>query len=58
MEHAGIFQGHRKFPGPPMRLHLKQGYKAALRGILKVPLHMETGFEEEVKNMVNQGIIR
>ena len=32
-EHAYVFQGLRKFPGSTMRLHLKEGYKAASRGI-------------------------
>ena len=41
-----------------MRIHLKEGYNAALRGICKVPLHMEEVFVEEVQNMMNQGIIR
>ena len=41
-----------------MRLHLKGGHKAASRGICKVPVCMQEGFAEEVKNMMNQGIIR
>ena len=43
-EHADIFHGLGTFLGPPMRFHLKEGYKAALRGIHKVPIHMEKGF--------------
>ena len=57
-EHADIFQGLRKFLDPCMRLHLKEDYKAASKGIHKVPAHMEKGFSEEVQNMMNQGIIR
>ena len=52
-EHEGVFQGLSEFPGPPMRLHFKEGYKASSRGIYKAPVHMEKGIEEEVKNMVN-----
>ena len=57
-EQTYVFYGLGKFPGPPMRLHVKEGYKAASRGICKVPVHMEKGFAEEVQNMMNQGIIR
>ena len=57
-EHADVFQVLGKFPGPPVRLHPKEGYKAASRGIHKVPVHMEKGFAGEVVNIVNQGIIR
>ena len=57
-EHLDVSQGLQKFPGPPVRLHLKEGYKAALRGICKVPVHMEKEFVKDVENMVNQGIIR
>ena len=56
-EHTDAFQRLRKFPGPPVRLHLKEGYKAASQGICKVPVHMEKGFVEDVQNMMNQGII-
>ena len=41
-----------------MKLHLKEGYRTAMIGICEVPVHMEKGFAEEVKNMVSEGIIR
>ena len=58
IQHADVFQGLEKFPGPPMRLHLKEDYIAASRGICKVHVNMEKEFAEEVQNMMNQGIIR
>ena len=57
-ELADVVWGLGKLPGPPVRLHLKEGYKAASRGILKVLIHMEKGFAEEILNMMNQDIIR
>ena len=57
-EHADVFQGLGKVPGPLLRLHSKECYKAASSAIHKVPVHMEKGFAEDVENMVNQDIIR
>ena len=46
-EHADVFKGLGKFPGSSVHLHLKKGYKAASRGICKVPVHMEKNLQKK-----------
>ena len=56
-QYSGCFEGIRCFPGDLYKFHLKPDYKPARHAPRKVPVHLETAFKEEIKSLVQQGIL-
>ena len=56
-QYSSYFEGIGHFPGDPYKFHLKPDYKPAQHAPRKVPIHLETAFKEEIKSLVNQGIL-
>ena len=55
--YSGCFEGIGCFPGEPYKLHLKPEYKPARHAPRKVPIHLEDAFKEEIKSLVELGIL-
>ena len=45
------------FPGEPYKFHLKPEHKPARHAPRKVPIHLEDAFKEEIKSLVELGIL-
>ena len=56
-QYSGCFEEIGCFPGDPYKFHLKPDYKPARHAPRKVPVHPETAFKEEIKSLVQQGIL-
>ena len=56
-QYSHCFEGVGHFPGDPYKFHLKPEYKPARHAPRKVPIHLESTFKEEMKSLVNQGIL-
>ena len=55
--HSSCFEGIEHFPGEPYRFHLKPERKPARHAPRKVPIHLEDAFKEEIKSLVELGIL-
>ena len=51
------FEGVGCFPGEPYKFHLKPEHKPARHAPRKVPIHLEDAFKEEIKFLVELGIL-
>ena len=52
-----VLTGVGKFPGPPYELKLKSDAVPARHRPLKVPVHLQSAFHEEVKCLVTQDVL-
>ena len=55
--YSSCFEGIGYFPGDPYKLHLTPEHKPAKHAPRKVPIHLEDAFKEEIKNLVELGIL-
>ena len=55
--YSGCFEGIGCFPGEPYKFHLKSEHKPARHAPRKVPIHLEDAFKEEIKSLVELGIL-
>ena len=55
--YSGCFEGIGYFPWEPYKFHLKPEHKPALHAPRKVPIHLEDAFKEEIKSLVELGIL-
>ena len=55
--YSSCFEGIRHFPGDPYKFHLKPEHKPARHVPRKVPIHLEDAFKEEIKSLVELGIL-
>ena len=55
--YSGCFEGIGHFPGKPYKFHLKPEHKPARHAPRKVPIHLEDAFKEEIKFLVELGIL-
>ena len=55
--YSGCFEGIGHFPGEPYKFHLKPEHKPARHAPRKVPIHLEDAFKEEIKSLVELGIL-
>ena len=51
------FEGIGQFRGEPYKFHLKPEHKPARHPPRKVPIHLEDAFKEEIKSLVELGIL-
>ena len=57
VNYSGCFEGIGRFPGEPYKVHLKPEHKPARHAPRKVPIHLEDAFKEEIKSLVELGIL-
>ena len=55
--YSGCFEGIGHFPGELYKFHLKPEHKPARHAPRKVPIHLEDAFKEEIKSLVELGIL-
>ena len=55
--YSSCFEGIGQFPGKPYKFHLKPKHKPARHAPQKVPIHLEEAFKEEIKSLVELGIL-
>ena len=55
--YSSCFEGIGQFPGEPYRFHLKPEHKPARHAPRKVPIHLEDAFKEEIKSLMELGIL-
>ena len=55
--YSGCFEGIGHFLGEPYTFHLKPEHKPARHAPMKVPIHLEAAFKEEIKSLVKLGIL-
>ena len=55
--YSGCFEGIGCFPGEQYQFHLKPKHKPARHAPRKVPIHLEDAFNEEIKSLVELGIL-
>ena len=55
--YSSCFEGIGQFPGEPYKFHLKPEHKPARHAPRKVPIHPEDAFKEEIKSLVELGIL-
>ena len=55
--YSSCFEGIGCFPGDPYKFHLKPEHKPARHAPRKVPIHLEDAFKEEIKSLVELGIL-
>ena len=55
--YSGCFERIGCFPGELYKFHLKQECKPARHAPRKVPIHLEDAFKEEIKSLMDQGIL-
>ena len=55
--YSNCFEGIGKFPGEPYKFYLKPEHKPARHAPRKVPVHLEDAFKEEIKSLVELGIL-
>ena len=55
--YSSCFEGIGHFPGDPYKFHLKPEHKPARHASRKVPIHLEDAFKEEIKSLVELGIL-
>ena len=57
LHYSGCFEGIGQFPEEPYKFHLKPEHKPARHAPRKVPIHLEDAFKEEIKSLVELGIL-
>ena len=57
LQYSGCFEGIGHFPGDLYKFHLKPDHKLLRHAPRKVPVHLETGFKEEIESLVKQGLL-
>ena len=55
--YSGCFETIGCFPGDVYKFHLKPEHKPARHAPRKVPIHLEDAFKEEIKSLVELGIL-
>ena len=55
--YSSCYEGIGHFPGEPYKFHLKPEHKPARHAPRKVPIHLEDAFKEEIKSLVELGIL-
>ena len=55
--YSGCFEGIEYFPGELCKFHLKPEHKPVRHAPRKVPIHLEDAFKEEIKSLVELGIL-
>ena len=55
--YSGCFEGIGQFPGELYEFHLKPEHKPTRHAPKKVPIHLEDAFKEEIKSLVELGIL-
>ena len=55
--YSNCFEGIGCFPGEPYKFHLKPEHKPARHSPRKVLIHLEDAFKEEIKSLVELGIL-
>ena len=55
--YSSCFEGIGCFPGELYKFHLKPEHKPARHAPGKVPIHLEDAFKEEIKSLVELGIL-
>ena len=55
--YSSCFEGIGHFPGKAYKFHLKPEHKPARHAPRKVPIHLEDAFKEEIKSLMDLGII-
>ena len=55
--YSRCFEGIGCFPGEPYKFHLKPEHKPARHAPRKVPIHLEDAHKEEIKSLVELGIL-
>ena len=55
--YSGCFEGIGQFPGEPYTFHMKPEHKPARHAPRKVPIHLEDAFKEEIKFLLELGIL-
>ena len=55
--YSSCFEGIGHFPGEPYKFHLKPEHKPARHAPRKVAVHLEDAFKEEIKSLVELGIL-
>ena len=55
--YSSCFEGIGHFPGDLYKFHLKLEHKPARHAPQKVPIHLEDAFKEEIKSLVELGIL-
>ena len=55
--YSSCFEGKGHFPGEPYKFHLKPEHKPARHAPRKVPICIEEAFKEEIKSLVELGIL-
>ena len=55
--YSSCFEGIGCFPGDPYKFHLKPEHKPARHAPRKVPIHLGDAFKEEIKSLVELGIL-
>ena len=56
-QYSGCFEGIGCFPGDPYKFHLNPEHKPVKHAPRKVPIHLESAFEEEIESLVKLGIL-
>ena len=55
--YSSCFEGIGQFPGELYKFHLKPEHKPVRHAPRKVPIHLEDAFKEEIKSLVELGIL-
>ena len=55
--YADVFQGLGKFPGEPYKLRLKPGAVPAKHRPIRVPVHLQDAFHEEIERLVKIDVL-
>ena len=55
--YSSCFEGIGQFPGEPYKFHLKPEHKPARHAPRKFPIHLEDAFKEEIKSLMELGIL-
>ena len=55
--YSSCFEGIGQFPGEPYKFNLIPEHKPARHAPRKVPIHLEDSFKEEIKSLVELGIL-
>ena len=55
--YSGCFEGIGQFSGEPYKFHLKSELKPARHAPRKVPIHLEESFKQQIKSLVELGIL-
>ena len=57
LHYSGCFEGIGQFPGELYKFQLKPEHKPARHAPRNVPIHLEDAFKEEIKSLVELGIL-